>query len=58
VNILVAVVLSYFVTGKVLYEGDTPPPHRGGGGVDGTQYAMGPYAVRRNSVIPYADIIF
>ena len=29
-----------------------------GGGLDGTQYAKGWYAVRRNSVISYADIIF
>ena len=29
-----------------------------GGGLDGTQYAKGWYAVRRNSVISYADINF
>ena len=29
-----------------------------GGGLDGTQYAKGRYAVRRHSVISYADINF
>ena len=39
----------------------TPPPfgtQYSGGGLDGTQYAKGWYAVRRNSVISYADINF
>ena len=41
----------------------TPPPLlvrsiQGGGGLDGTQYAKGWYAVRRNFVISYADINF
>ena len=42
------------------YEGDTPLLVRSiqGGGLDGTQYAKGRYAVRRNSVISYADINF
>jgi len=42
-------------------EGDTPPPfgtQYSEGGLDGTQYAKGWYAVRRNSVISYADINF
>jgi len=44
-----------------MYEGDTPPfgtQYSGGGGLDGTQYAKGRYAVRRNFVISYADINF
>jgi len=42
------------------YEGDTPPFWYAvfRGDLDGTQYAKGRYAVRRNSVISYADIIF
>jgi len=39
----------------------TPPPfctQYSGGGLDGTQYTKGRYAVRRNSVISYADINF
>jgi len=32
--------------------------YSGGGGLDGTQYAKCPYAVRINSVISYANIIF
>ena len=39
----------------------TPPPllvRSIQGGLDGTQYAKGRYAVRRNSVISYADINF
>ena len=41
-------------------EGDNPPfgTQYSGGDLDGTQYAMGRYAVRRNSVISYADINF
>jgi len=41
------------------YEGDTPSfGTQYSGGVDGTQCAKGWYAVRRNSVISYADINF
>ena len=42
------------------HEGDTPPFWYAvfRGDLDGTQYAKGRYAVRRNSVISYADIIF
>jgi len=45
---------------KSRYEGDPPPFWYAvfGGGLDGTQYAKGWYAVRRNSVISYADINF
>ena len=43
-----------------IIEGDTP--HFGtqysGGCLDGTQYAKGRYAVRKNPVISYADINF
>ena len=41
-------------------EGDTPPFWYAvfRGDLDGTQYAKGRYAVRRNSVISYADINF
>jgi len=43
-------------------EGNTPfwyAVFRGGGrGLDGTQYAKCPFAVRINSVISYANIIF
>jgi len=41
-------------------EGDTPPlgMQYSGGDLDGTQYAKGRYAVRRNFVISYADINF
>ena len=50
-----AIVFSHGLT-----EGDTPPfwyaVYRGCLG--GTQYAKGRYAVRRNSVISYADINF
>jgi len=40
------------------YEGDTPPFWYAvfRGDLDCTQYAKGQYAVRRNSVISYADI--
>ena len=44
-----------------MVEGDTPPPfgtQYSGFFSDGTQYAKGWYAVRRNSVISYADISF
>jgi len=44
-----------------IYEGDTPSPfgtQYSGGDLDGTQYAKGRYAIRRNSVISYADINF
>ena len=44
----------------MVYEGDTPlgTQYSGGGGLDGTQYAKGRYAVRKNPVISYADINF
>ena len=43
-----------------MYEDDTPPLWYAvfKGGLDGTQYAKGRYAVRRNYVISDADIIF
>jgi len=43
----------------LIIEGDTPLLVRSiQGDLDGTQYAKGRYAVRRNSVISYADINF
>jgi len=42
------------------FEGDTPPPFctKYSGVLDGTQYAKGRYAVRKNPVMSYADINF
>ena len=56
-NVIKVFFLTITVTLK--YEGDTPfCTQYSEGGVDGTQYAKGPYAVRINFVISYADIIF
>jgi len=52
--------LAYHVT-TIVDEGDTPPPTWYAvfrGGLDGTQYAKGWYAERRNPVMSYADIDF
>ena len=56
-----AIVTSSFNKYATINEGE--PPHPLGTqysevGLDGTQYAKGRYAVRKNHVISYADIVY